>query len=177
MTTLSYHLLTYLHDTNHYHSKSAGKQKFLQGAHSDEIIGIAAHPSGQIFATGEYGRNPTIIVWDATDMRVLTRITGCHKRGVPLLSFNSKGNLLASVGLDDSGTLVIHDWVQNVVQSRTPTDKRKVLAMCFMSCNMGEATGTGTTPGPALEVPPTEVLTQPNLCNVITLITLFFLFK
>ena len=96
-------------------------------------------------------------------MRVLTRINGCHKRGVPLLAFNAKGNLLASVGLDDSGTLVIHDWAQNVVQSRTPTDKRKVLAMCFMTCNMGDATGTGLgtgggSSGPTLEAPPTEVI-------------------
>ena len=57
------------------YSKSAGKQRFLQGAHTDEIIGIAAHPSGQIFATGEYGRNPAIIVWDATDMRYFITVS------------------------------------------------------------------------------------------------------
>jgi hypothetical protein len=45
------------------YNKAAGKQQFLRGVHADEVIGIASHPAGQIFATGEAGRNPSIFIW------------------------------------------------------------------------------------------------------------------
>lgn len=112
--------------------KASGKQRFLQGAHSDEILGIGMHPSAQIFATGEAGRNPRIVVWGSTDMRIMKRLDGGHIRGIPLLSFNTRGNLLASVGLDPSCTLVVHEWAQNVKVMSTPTDKGKVLCLGFM---------------------------------------------
>jgi hypothetical protein len=44
-------------------NKATGKQQFLQGAHADEVLGICCHPAGQIFATGEAGRKPSIIIW------------------------------------------------------------------------------------------------------------------
>jgi WD40 repeat protein len=93
-------------------SLSPGKQRFLQGAHTDDIIGIASHPSGQLFATGETGRQPCIIVWNSQDMRSIARLECSHRVGIPLLAFNSKGDLLASVGLDDDHTLVVHDWIK-----------------------------------------------------------------
>lgn len=45
------------------YNKGAGKQQFLKGVHTDEIIGICRHPAGQIFATGEVGIKPSIIIW------------------------------------------------------------------------------------------------------------------
>jgi hypothetical protein len=45
------------------YNKAAGKQQFLRGVHTDEVIGIASHPAGQVFATGEAGRNPSIFIW------------------------------------------------------------------------------------------------------------------
>ena len=69
-------------------NKSTGKQQFLQAAHKDEVIGLASHPNGQYFATGEAGPNPIIVVWSAIDGRVLARIAKAHVNGVPLLTFN-----------------------------------------------------------------------------------------
>ena len=115
------------------YSKSAGKQKFFLGAHCDDIISLAAHPSGQLFATGETGRQPSIIVWSSQDVHTVARMDFSHKIGIPLLSFNSRGDLLASVGLDEDHTLVVHDWAKNITILRTPTDKRKVLCMCYLA--------------------------------------------
>ena len=115
------------------YSRSAGKQKFFLGAHADDIIGIAAHPSGQLFATGETGRQPSVIVWSSQDMRSMARIECSHLTGVPLLAFNSKGDLLASIGLDENHTLVVHDWAKNVSVLRTHTDKREVFCMCYLA--------------------------------------------
>ena len=120
------------------YSKSAGKQKFFLAAHGDDIISLAAHPSGQLFATGETGRQPSIIVWSSQDVRTVARLDFSHSVGVPLLSFNSRGDLLASVGLDDDHTLVVHDWAKNITLLRSPTDKRKVLCMCYLADSVSD---------------------------------------
>ena len=114
------------------YSKATGKQQFLQGAHNDEVLGIAAHPNGQIFATGEAGNKPTIIVWHSQDMRVLARIEGAHERGIPLLAFSTRGNLLASIGLDGNNTLVLHDWANGIEIMRTPTEIGKIFSLSFL---------------------------------------------
>ena len=125
------------------YSRSAGKQKFFQGAHADDIIGLAAHPAGQLFATGETGRQPSIIVWSSEDMRYMARIECSHLNGVPLLAFNTKGNMLAGVGLDDNHTLVVHDWAKNVTVLRTPTDKREVYCMCYLADSLSDSEPSG----------------------------------
>jgi microtubule-associated protein-like 6 len=114
------------------YSKSLGKQMFLQGAHTDEIISLAAHPSSQIFASGEIGRIPSIVVWNSTDLHIIRRIDGVHKRGVPLLAFNAKGNLLASMGLDKDNTIAVHDWTNGVEIMRTQTSINNVYCFCFV---------------------------------------------
>eukprot|EP01042_Synura_sphagnicola_P000320 gene320-331_t len=114
------------------YSKITGKQRFLQGAHSDEILCIACHPSGRLFATGEAGRDPAVIVWDAEDMTTKAAFRGSHTRGVHLLAFSEKGDLLASIGLDQDNTLVVHDWPKKQKLFSVPTDKGKVLCTCFL---------------------------------------------
>jgi microtubule-associated protein-like 6 len=56
-------------------------QKFNRD-HTDDIISIAAHPNGKIFATGEVGKKPKIIVWDVDTMFTLEILVGFHERGV-----------------------------------------------------------------------------------------------
>jgi len=115
------------------YSKSTGKQQFIQGVHTDDVIGLAAHPSSQIFATGETGLIPKVIVWNAENMQTSATIVGVHRRGVPLLAFNDRGNLLASVGLDKQHTLLVHDWASGVQVLSSPTDRQTIYCVCFIS--------------------------------------------
>ena len=114
-----------------YH-KPSGKQRFLLGPHVDEVIGITTHPAGQIFATSEAGRKSNIVVWNSKDMTVMTRLEEVHLMGTALLAFNSSGNMLASVGLDQDNTLSIHDWTKNLLLLSTPTSKERIYACCFL---------------------------------------------
>jgi microtubule-associated protein-like 6 len=114
------------------YSKALGKQKFLQGAHKDDILALAAHPSGQLFATGEVGRRPNITIWSSKDVRIMQRIENIHRRGVSLLAFSSGGGLLASIGMDGDSKLAIHDWVKGVKLMCTSTIKGRILCMCFL---------------------------------------------
>mgnify|MGYP003386351119 CR=1 FL=1 len=50
-----------------------------------------------------------------------------------LLAFNSKGNYLASVGLDGENTLVVYEWKKKNMILSTPTDKRRILCICFVT--------------------------------------------
>ena len=114
------------------YSKTTGKQSFLLGAHQEEVMGIAVHPNGKFFATGESGRRPTIIVWDSTHTRVLKRIEGSHENGIPLLAFSTRGNFVASVGRDKGQTLVLHDWGYGIEIMRTPTQRSRISCLAFL---------------------------------------------
>ena len=115
-------------------NKTSGRQSFLQAAHSDEVVSVGAHPNGQIFASGDAGREPVIVIWSSIDMRVIARIENSgHSSGIPLLAFNTQGNLLASVGMDDCNTLVLHDWANGIEIMRTATDKGKIFCLAFLS--------------------------------------------
>ncbi len=37
--------------------------------HCDDILCVARHPTGSIFATGEVGRNPKVLVWSSDDTK------------------------------------------------------------------------------------------------------------
>lgn len=114
------------------YNKSLGRQKFLQGVHMDDIISIAVDPTGQFFATSEIGKSPSIVLWNVSSMTVLSRLDDCHTIGVSLLAFSKKGNLLASVGLDENNSLALHDWSKGIQILRTPNHKDKVLCLAFM---------------------------------------------
>lgn len=140
-----------------YH-KPSGKQRFLLGPHVDEVIGITIHPAGQIFATSEAGRKSNIVIWNSKDMSVLTRLDEVHPIGTALLSFNSSGNILASIGLDSDNTLSIHDWTKTVLILSTPTSKERIYSCCFM---VNEVAGVE-----AVETPVSETL--PNQDIIVT---------
>jgi WD40 repeat protein/Ca2+-binding EF-hand superfamily protein len=114
------------------YNRNAEQQRFLQGAHSDDVSGIAAHPDGNIFASSDVSSRPLIIIWDSTDMKVTRRIQNAHVARVTLLAFSSKGNMLASVGQDENNTLVVHDHENGAELMRTPVSKRRVTCLCFM---------------------------------------------
>ena len=116
------------------YNKVSAKQQFLHGAHENEVVSIAPHPTGLLFATGEKQSNPKIYIWSSKDMQVISRIHSRHEIGVSLLAFNTKGNNLASIGMDSNNTLCLYDWVRDVIIFRTPTDHNRVLCMTFL-CN------------------------------------------
>lgn len=147
------------------YNKGAGKQQYLMAAHVDEVIGLCRHPAGQIFASGEAGSQPSIVIWNSKDMQVQSKISKVHQRGVPLLAFNSKGNVLASIGLDADNTLCLHEWMKAVEILRTPTEKSRILALCFLANDSTSAQsdyeGTITTTaftGNAGERPGTDIV-------------------
>jgi len=83
-------------------------QQFFYG-HDDDIICAAIHPDGVHVATGQLGKHPYVMVWDSTTLELKATLRG-HKRGVSTLAFSQSGNTIASVGRDDSQTMILWDW-------------------------------------------------------------------
>jgi microtubule-associated protein-like 6 len=76
--------------------------------HDDDILCLAVHPEGHTVATGEAGKFPKIVLWDA-NTGVTIRTIQFHKRGVANIAFSGNGEVLISTGMDDDRTVVVHN--------------------------------------------------------------------
>lgn len=76
--------------------------------HDDDILCLAIHPHGHIVATGEIGKKPKIVLWDASTGTTI-RIIKYHTKGVSHLTFSSGGDLLVSIGMDTDRMLAVHN--------------------------------------------------------------------
>jgi echinoderm microtubule-associated protein-like 6 len=82
--------------------------------HDDDILCLDVHPEGHTVATGEIGKFPKIVIWDA-NTGVTIRVLHFHKRGVANVAFSANGELLVSTGMDDDRTVVVHNVLTGAV--------------------------------------------------------------
>ena len=76
--------------------------------HDDDILCLAVHPEGHTVATGEIGKNPKLVIWDAnTGVTIKTILF--HKKGISHLGFSTTGELIISVGMDDERVVAVHN--------------------------------------------------------------------
>ncbi len=57
-------------------------------AHTDDILCLEPHPSFDLVATGQIGRDPSVHVWDVKTMETQSILKGEHSRGVCALGFS-----------------------------------------------------------------------------------------
>lgn len=86
--------------------------------HDDDILCLTISHSRRIVATGQTASHTSkgkahVCLWDASDCRLLTRMDGCHQRGVVSLAFSFDDTMLLSIGLDDSNTHIV--WVSSFI--------------------------------------------------------------
>ncbi len=105
----------------------SGQQSCYCG-HANDIMCMAMHPDGVIFATGEVGMNPHVCVWNCESMQSLACIDGsviagldgpqkqaAFQNSVNTLCFSSKGDLLYAVTGDTANAVHVIDWRASVV--------------------------------------------------------------
>ncbi|KAG7238574.1 hypothetical protein INR49_030847 [Caranx melampygus] len=91
------------------YNRQQNTQRFYMG-HDDDILCLAIHPLKDFVATGQVGRDSSIHIWDTEMLKPMSVLKGFHQLGVCALDFSADGKRLASVGLDDSHTIVLWDW-------------------------------------------------------------------
>lgn len=83
-------------------------KQVLNTEHDDDILSLAVHPEGHTVATGEIGKFPKIVLWDA-NTGVTLRTIMHHKKGVTNLLFSLDGEQLISIGMDEDRTVAVHN--------------------------------------------------------------------
>lgn len=115
------------------------KEKHLQSfmkEHTDDIVSMTVHPSGQFCATGQVGKKPQILVWTTngdTGMKVISRLQGLHTRAVISMAFTKHGDgkYLATGGMDPDHTIGIYDWRSGALMAHAKGGHQKILDLDY----------------------------------------------
>lgn len=94
------------------HADKPVVQSFFQ-QHDDDICSLAVHPNGFYVASGQSGSNPSIYIWDTTNVQNIIKHIAMPRRarGVCALGFTPGiGRLLTAVSMDDYHTVSVFDW-------------------------------------------------------------------
>jgi len=110
------------------YNRQQNTQRFYLG-HDDDILCLAIHPLKDYVATGQVGRDPSIHIWDTETIKPLSVLKGCHQYGVCAVDFSADGKRLASVGIDDSHTVVLWDWKKGEKLSVARGSKDKIFVV------------------------------------------------
>ena len=76
--------------------------------HTDDILCLDIHPDGHTVATGEAGKRPKIILWDASTGSTLRTIL-FHHVGIGCIAFTGDGEHVVSVGMDIDRVVAVHN--------------------------------------------------------------------
>ena len=107
------------------YEKETHTQKHFSG-HTDDILSVALHPAGDLVATGQAGRDPIVLVWNASTMQVAAELRGFHQRAVVQLAFDVTGRYLATVGLDDAHSIAVYDWNLRKMVANSKGDENRL---------------------------------------------------
>lgn len=101
----------------------------IQG-HTDDITCLTRHPNGMIFASGEVGRNPKLIVWSANMLaKPVTIIRGYFKTAIVSATFSRDGSKLCAVDCDIDHKIGLYDWKTGELISRCSGSPEKIVSI------------------------------------------------
>jgi WD40 repeat protein len=106
--------------------------------HGTETMGIGVvtvHPEKKYFAIGECGDFPNIYIYEYPSMKTYRILRKGTERVYSALSFNSKGDLLGSVGSDPDYNLVIWNWVNETIVLKAKAFSQEIFS-CYFSNNI-----------------------------------------
>ena len=111
------------------YNPSQYEQKYNED-HRDDVLCMAMSLDGKIAASGAMGKKPRIVVYSTEGaMQTIQVMSGFHKRAVSSLAFC--GDLLASVGEDESHSVAVYNWKTGTLVASAKGEKNKVFGICF----------------------------------------------
>ncbi len=103
--------------------------------HSDAVLCCAAHPGGTLFATGEAGRFPQVIIWSAaapSSAPVARLPRGTLRRGVSALAFSRDGTLLAAADCTrGEARVALFRWASGTLLGCAPATTEAVVCLVW----------------------------------------------
>jgi WD40 repeat protein len=121
------------------YDRNTQKQR-IYADHKHAIVCLDVDPRGKMAATGELHENPEIHVWDARSAKNLATIKNIHRIGVISVSFSASAEYLATLGQDESHSLVVlrspsHRWDDAYVAYSTSVSHAKMLWVKYIDTN------------------------------------------
>lgn len=100
--------------------------------HDDDILCLAADPSGQYCATGQVGPKPWLCIWDTSTMECLARYRSPLVKGIKCIAFSNDGDKVVASGMDDAHSLAVFLWraapKSQAAKQKTDQEKLGLLA-------------------------------------------------
>lgn len=112
------------------HDPETNTQTFYQG-HTDDILCLDFHRETRRVATGQIGREASVHVWDVTAPDRAGRELKGHARGVACVGFSGNGALVASVGLDDNHSVIVHNTSSGAAEAREKGDTNRIYELVW----------------------------------------------
>eukprot|EP00742_Colponemidia_sp_Colp-10_P006323 GILJ01006777.1.p1 GENE.GILJ01006777.1~~GILJ01006777.1.p1 ORF type:complete len:2262 (-),score=409.36 GILJ01006777.1:195-6980(-) len=106
------------------------KQKYFN-SHTDDVVCLSIHPSGNFIATGQMGKNPAVHVWDTATCTVKATLQGFQQRAVRTVAFSPSGDKVACTGEDNDHCLAVYDWQKSRLLGSQKCDKANVFALSW----------------------------------------------
>lgn len=95
--------------------------------HSNDVTALSFKKSTNLIASGDIGKNPTILIWEANSMAVITEIKTQGIMGLSLLEFSPDGsNYLFALSIDPKNTISIFNCLSGALAHRVTGDTCKI---------------------------------------------------
>jgi microtubule-associated protein-like 6 len=128
------------------------RQRFYTG-HSDDVLSLAKHPAGILFASGQKAflrkgaaAAACIHVWDSSTLCTRARLAGVHAFAIVSLAFSPDGSRIISCGIDDLHTVAIWDWDKKTLLVAVPCSPRPLYDVTFLPPPPQQTRGTAQAP-------------------------------
>ena len=122
------------------YQKQTHSQQFFN-KHSDDIIAFSVSKSGNLAASGEVGRWPSIYVWNTYSMVPVAHFKKPLQKGIAALDFSPSETKLVAAGLDDNHSIAVYNLNTNALVASFKGDTNKILDLAWIS--EGEFVTTG----------------------------------
>ncbi|XP_065213511.1 WD repeat-containing protein 62 isoform X3 [Planococcus citri] len=106
------------------------KQSHLLNDSRKSVTCLTYSPDGRFLATGEYGHQPSIRIWDLSDNTKCCEFSD-HKCGINCLVFSPNQKYLVSVGSQHDMIINVWDWRSRIkIGANKVSTKIKAVAFC-----------------------------------------------
>jgi WD40 repeat protein len=118
-------------------------RRIFHGTENTGVGAVTVHPEKKYFAVGECGEFPNIYIYEYPSMKIYRILRKGTEKAYSAVSFNTKGDLLGSVGSDPDYNLVIWNWVNETIVLKAKAFSQEIFN-CFFSSNIeGKLITTG----------------------------------
>ena len=122
---------------------STGQVSYLFGHNTGGVGALTVHPNRTLFAVGEKGPNPDIIIYEYPSLRPYRILRKGTEAAYSDLDFSFTGNQLASVGSAPDYMLTVWDWKNERIILRTKAFAQEVYNVRFSPYDEGKLTTSG----------------------------------